>query len=55
MWPDGSLIMNSEGNLDRTDEQAEVLGFSRVFTGWNSYQTNQANGRLPTTWNPPSN
>lgn len=54
-WPDGTLVMNSKGNIVPTYGQAEILGFSRVFTGWNYYQTNQANGRLPTQWSPSAN
>lgn len=54
-WPDGTLVMNSEGNLVPTYGQDEILGFSRVFTGWNYYQTNQGNGRLPSNWNPSAN
>ena len=55
MWPDGTLVMNSEGNLVPTYDQEEILGFSRVFTGWNYFQANQANGRLPSNWNPSAN
>jgi uncharacterized protein (DUF1800 family) len=54
-WPDGSLILNSQGNLVPTYNQNVVMGFASVFTGWNFYQTNQANGRLPSNWYPPSN
>jgi hypothetical protein len=31
------------------------MGFASVFTGWNYYQTNQANGRLPTGFGPAVN
>jgi hypothetical protein len=31
------------------------MGFASVFTGWNYYQTNQANGRLPSNWYPKAN
>lgn len=55
MWPDGTLVMNSEGNLVPTYSQDEIIGFARVFTGWNYYQTNQAWGRLPTSWSPSAN
>jgi hypothetical protein len=55
MWPDSTLVMSSKGNLVPTYGQDEILGFSRVFTGWNYHQTNQANGRLPTGWNPGPN
>src|SRR5262249_54362077 len=55
MWPDGSLVMDSTGNLVPTYDQNVIMGFASVFTGWNYYQNNQANGRLPTNFNPPSN
>jgi hypothetical protein len=51
-WPDGTLVLNSAGDLVPTYDQDVILGFARVFTGWNYYQTNQANKRLPTNWNP---
>ncbi len=54
MWPDGTLVMNSAGDLVPTYSQDEILGFARVFTGWNYYQANQGNGRLPVNWNPAS-
>ncbi len=53
LWPDGSLVLNSQGNLVSTYSQNEIMGFASVFTGWNYYQTNQANGRLPSNWYPP--
>jgi len=55
MWPDGSLVLNSQNSLVPTYNQSVISGFAQVFTGWNYYQTNQANGRLPTNFNPPSN
>jgi hypothetical protein len=55
LWPDGSLILNSQGNLVPTYNQNVVMGFASTFTGWNYYQTNLANGRLPTNFNPPAN
>ena len=54
-WPDGTLILNSHGNLVPTYDQNVVNGFAANFTGWNYYQTNQANGRLPVNWNPNAN
>jgi uncharacterized protein (DUF1800 family) len=54
-WPDGTLILNSQDNLVPTYNQNVVMGFASVFTGWNWYQTNQANGRLPSNWYPPAN
>ena len=55
LWPDGTLILNSQDNLVPTYGQNEIMGFASVFTGWNYYQTNQANGRLPSNWYPPAN
>jgi uncharacterized protein (DUF1800 family) len=55
LWPDGTLILNSQDNLVPTYGQNEIMGFASVFTGWNYYQTNQANGRLPTGFNPSQN
>jgi uncharacterized protein (DUF1800 family) len=55
MWPDGTLVLNSQGEIVPTYDQHVIEGFARVFTGWNYYQTNQVKGRLPTYWNPPSN
>jgi len=55
LWPDGTLILNSQDNLVPTYGQNEIMGFAQVFTGWNYYQTNQANGRLPSNWYPPYN
>ncbi len=54
-WPDGTLVMNAQGNLVPTYDQNVVMGFASVFTGWNYYQINQSNGRLPSNWYPPSN
>jgi hypothetical protein len=55
LWPDGSLVLNSQDTLVPTYGQPEIMGFSAVFTGWNYYQTNQANGRLPSNFNPGAN
>jgi uncharacterized protein (DUF1800 family) len=54
-WPDGSLVLNSAGNLVPTYDQNVINGFAATFTGWNYYQTNQANGRLPTGFSPSVN
>ncbi len=54
-WPDGSLVLNSAGNLVPTYDQNVINGFAAIFTGWNYYQTNQANGRLPTGFSPSVN
>ena len=55
LWPDGTLILNSQDNLVPTYDQDVVSGFAQTFTGWNYYQTNQANGRLPTGFGPAAN
>lgn len=55
MWPDGTLVLNSNGELVPTYDQDTIIGYARVFTGWNYYQTNQANKRLPTYWYPSAN
>lgn len=52
LWPDGTLVLNSQGNLVPTYGQNEIMGFARVFTGWNYFQANQASGRLPSNWYP---
>jgi uncharacterized protein (DUF1800 family) len=55
LWPDGTLILDSRGNLVPTYDQSVVMGFASVFTGWNYWQPNQANGRLPSNWYPSAN
>ena len=55
LWPDGTLIMNSQSALVPTYTQDNILGFASVFTGWNYYQPNQANGHLPSYWYPGAN
>ncbi|HSY19725.1 MAG TPA: DUF1800 family protein [Candidatus Acidoferrales bacterium] len=56
LWPDGSLVLNSSGSLVPTYNQSTVSGFAQTFTGWNYFQTNGANGRLPTnTFSPAVN
>jgi len=55
MWSDGTLVLNSQDNIVPTYDQNVIMGFAAVFSGWNYYQTNQANGRLPTNFGPPSN
>ena len=54
MWPDGTLVMNSQGTLVPTYNQNVIMGFASVFTGWSYHQANQSNGRLPTNFFPPS-
>jgi uncharacterized protein (DUF1800 family) len=41
VWPDGSLVLNSQDNLVPTYSQNEIMGYAAVFTGWSYYQTNQ--------------
>ncbi len=53
MWPDGSLVLNSQGGLVPTYSQGTITnGFARVFTGWTWHQALQANGQLPTSFYP---
>lgn len=55
LWPDGSLILDSQNFLVPTYDQNTIMGFASTFTGWNYYQTNQANGMLPTGFSPAAN
>ncbi len=55
LWPDGSLVLNSQNSLVPTYDQNTIMGFASTFTGWNYYQTNQASGRLPTGFSPGQN
>ena len=55
MWPDGTLVLNSQGEIVPTYDQHVIEGYARVFTGWNYYQTNRDKLHLPTNWNPPPN
>lgn len=55
LWPDGSLVLNSQDTLVPTYGQPEIMGFAAVFTGWNYFQSNQANARLPVNFNPAAN
>ena len=55
MWPDGTLVLNSQGEIVPTYDQHVIEGYARVFTGWNYCQTNVVKTRLPTNWNPPPN
>ncbi|MEO8352879.1 MAG: DUF1800 family protein, partial [Chthoniobacteraceae bacterium] len=34
MWPDGSLILSSTGELIPTYDQDTIIGFAHAFTGW---------------------
>ncbi len=54
LWPDGTLILDSRGNLVPTYDQSTIGGMARVFTGWTWSQALQSNGRLPTSFSPPS-
>ena len=56
LWPDGSLMLDSHGDLIPTYDQSVITnGFARVFTGWTWHQATQANGQLPTGFNPSVN
>jgi Protein of unknown function (DUF1800)/PA14 domain/CHRD domain len=54
-WPDGTLILDSQGNLVPTYNQNVIMGMASVFTGWSYSQPNQVNGLLPANFSPPAN
>ena len=54
LWPDGSLILDSNGNAVPTYDQSVITGMARVFTGWTWGQA-MSGGRLPTSFYPSSN
>ena len=47
--------MDSQDNIVPTYDQNVIMGMARVLTGWNYWQTNQANGLLPSNFFPPYN
>jgi uncharacterized protein (DUF1800 family) len=55
MWPDGTLVLNSQSSLVPTYNQDVISGFAKVFTGWNFFQTNDPGGHLPSNWYPDGN
>ncbi len=55
VWPNGTLVLDSNGNLVPTYDQDVIMGFAAAFTGWNYYQALQGNGRLPTSFSPSAN
>jgi uncharacterized protein (DUF1800 family) len=55
MWPDGTLVMDSTGEIVPTYDQNVIMGFAAMFTGWNYWQPYQTNGRLPTSFSPAAN
>lgn len=54
VWPDGTLVLDSNGNAVPTYDQSVITGYARVFTGWTWGQA-MAGGRLPTSFNPSPN
>ena len=54
LHPDGTLGLNSQGELIPTYGQDEIVGFAHVFTGWNYNQFDPATppNPLPTNWSP---
>ncbi len=56
LWPDGSLVLDSSGDLVPTYNQGVITnGFARAFTGWTWHQSLQASGQLPTNFSPATN
>ena len=51
MHPDGSLMLNSKGELIPTYDQDAIIGFAHAFTGWDYYYT----GTYHTTFSAGSN
>ena len=51
VWPDGTLMINSKGDLIPTYDQNTIIGFSHVFTGWDYNYT----GGLRTSFGASSN
>lgn len=51
LWPDGSLVLDSQGNLLPTYNQDVIEGMARVLTGWN-YNQPLVGGRLPSSFSP---
>lgn len=49
LFPDGSLMLNSKGQLIPTYDQNVVMGMASVFTGWNYNQPNNG-AYLPSNW-----
>ncbi len=54
VWPDGTLVLDSNGNAVPTYDQSVITGMARVFTGWTWGQP-MSGGRLPTGFSPSSN
>ena len=53
LWPDGSSVLDSSGNLVPTYNQGVITnGFARAFTAWTWHQPLQASGQLPTNFYP---
>ena len=52
LWPNGTLVLSSEGSAVPTYDQSVVNGMARVFTGWNYNQPDQAGGLLPIATGP---
>ncbi len=52
LWPDGTLVLDSQGGLVPTYDQTAITGMARVFTGWTWAQT-VAGGAQPTNFYPP--
>ena len=51
LWPDGTVILDSQGGLVPTYGQDDITGMARVFTGWNWHQATPTNGTQLTNFN----
>ncbi len=52
LWPDGTAVLDSNGNLVPVYDQNVIRGMAAVFTGW-TYNQPLVGGRLPSNFNPP--
>jgi uncharacterized protein (DUF1800 family) len=55
LWPDGSLVLDNNGDPIPTYNQSVITGMAAVMTGWTWGQAIQSNGRLPTGFYPATN
>jgi len=50
LWPDGTLVLDTNGEPIPTYNQTQITGMAAVMTGWGWGQAAQSNGRLPTNF-----
>ena len=52
LWPDGTVILDSQGELVPTYQQDDITGMARVFTGWNWHQATPTDGSQLSNFSP---